>query len=161
MVETVPPTEAHVDDLAANLRQQDVDELNAAGHTDHRAVIAEGVARSDWSVTALVDGQLACIFGLARMGSLLAPVGVPWMLGTDLVPRNRRALARLAPHYIRVMLQDYPRLVNTVHARTTVAVAWLKHVGFTLHPATPTGVGGEMFHLFEMRRDDPPSVQTV
>lgn len=137
--------------LADKLRAQDRDELDAAGHTNHRRIIAESVASSEWCRTALVDGELACIFGLARGGSLLSPFGVPWMLGTDLVPKHRRVLARLAPAYIREMLRTYPHLANTVHARNTVAVRWLKRVGFTFgqefqHPET-----GEPFILFEMR----------
>lgn len=138
--------------LADKLRAQDRDELDAAGMPDHRRAVAESVARSEWCKTAFVDGELACIFGLARGGSLLSPFGVPWMLGTDAVPRHRRVLARLAPVYIRTMLRTYPHLANTVHARNTVAVQWLKRVGFTfgqefLHPAT-----GEPFILFEMHR---------
>jgi hypothetical protein len=54
-----------------------------------------------------------------------------------------------APRYIRMMLEDNPRLVNRVHARNSVAVRWLQRVGFTLHPATPEQ-NGEMFHTFEM-----------
>lgn len=137
--------------LADKLRAQDREELDAAGHPDHRRIIAESVAMSDWAKTALVDGEIACIFGVARSGSLLTPFGVPWMLGTDLVPRHRRVLARLAPVYIRTMLRTYPHLRNTVHARNTIAVRWLKRVGFTFgqdfsHPET-----GEPFILFEMR----------
>ena len=150
VVEVRPPTAADVNELAANLRRQDRVELNAGGHTDHQLVIAEGVARSAWSLTALIDDRVACIFGVAPMGGLLDPRGVPWMLGTDLVPQNRRALARLAPGYIRTMLRDYPHLLNLVHAHNTVAVAWLKRVGFALHPIHDQN--GQPFHLFEMRQ---------
>ena len=55
MVETRPPTPADINALAANLRQQDRDELDAAGYTDHHAVIAHSVARSDWALTALPE----------------------------------------------------------------------------------------------------------
>jgi hypothetical protein len=148
-VDVVAPTPAHVEELAANLRQQDRDELDAGGHRDHQRTIADSVAMSDWSLTALVEGRVACIFGVAPHGSLLDPRGIPWMLGTELVTQNRRALARLAPVYIRVMLQAYPRLVNVVHARNTVAVRWLKRSGFVLGPAFARN--GETFHPFEMR----------
>lgn len=149
-VEVVAPTEAHVEELAAHLRQQDRDELTASGHTDHQRLIADSVAMSDWAHTALVDGRVTCIFGVARHGTLLDPRGIPWMLGTDLVTQNRRALARLAPVYIRTMLQDYPHLVNVVHARNTVAVRWLQRSGFSLRE--PHLFNGEPFHLFEMRQ---------
>lgn len=137
--------------LADKMRDQDRAELDAAGHTNHRRIVAESVGMSEWARTALVNGEITCIFGLARGGTMLDPFGVPWMLGTDLVARHRRVLARLAPAYIREMLRTHPRLVNTVHARNSVAVRWLERVGFSfgqefLHPAT-----GEPFIVFEMR----------
>ncbi len=149
VVEVRPVAPDDVVELAANLRAQDRAELDAAGHPDHEHTIRLSVEMSDWSRTALVDGRVACIFGVSPLGGLLDPRGVPWMLGTDLVPQNRRALARLAPQYIRAMLQTYPHLLNTVHARNTLAVRWLQRAGFTLAPAHD--VRGEPFHLFEKR----------
>lgn len=146
-VRPVEPGDCQV--LAASLRQQDRAELDAAGHHDHLRTIHDSVARSHWARTATVDGEVACIFGVVPMGGLLDPRGVPWMLGTDLVPQNRRALARLAPRYIREMLQAYPHLLNTVHVRNTLAVRWLARAGFTLH--APHDYNGEPFQLFEMR----------
>jgi hypothetical protein len=151
-VDVRPVEQSDISELAASLRAQDRAELNAAGWHDHLHTIRVSVSRSDWSRTATVDGRVACIFGVAPFGggSLLDPRGVPWMLGTDLVPQNRRALARLAPQYIRAMLQTYPHLLNTVHARNTLAVRWLQRAGFTLAPAHD--VRGELFHRFEMAR---------
>jgi hypothetical protein len=147
-VRPVAPGDA--EELAANLREQDKAELDAAGHPDHLATIKLSIEVSDWARTATVDGRVACIFGVAPAGTALDPRGVPWMLGTDLVPQNRRALVRLAPQYIRAMMQTYPHLLNTVHARNTLAVRWLQRAGFALAPAHD--VNGEPFHLFEMRR---------
>jgi len=144
-VEYRRPTDADIADLAANLRQQDIAELHALEFTNLQHVVHWCVHESEWSWAARVDGGLACIFGVS-------PEGAPWMLGTDLVKAHRRILAREAPHYIRQMLKDHPRLVNRVHAANTVAVAWLRRVGFTLHPATPEP-NGEMFHTFEMSAD--------
>lgn len=149
-VEVRPVQPGDVEALAAGLREQDQAELDAAGHPDHLKTIQTAVAMSDWARTATVAGEVACIFGIAPLGTVLDPRGVPWMLGTDLVPQNRRALARLAPQYISAMLQAYPHLLNTVHARNTLAVRWLQRAGFELAPAHD--VNGEPFHLFEMHR---------
>ena len=140
-----PPTDGDITDLAANLRQQDVAELEALGFTDMLHVVRHCVLLSEWCLSARVGGDLTCIFGVS-------PEGAPWMLGTDLVKAHRRNLAREAPRYIRKMLKGHPRLINRVHAANTVAVAWLRGVGFTLHPATPEP-NGEMFHTFEMSAD--------
>lgn len=151
MLEFRKPLPADTTELATNLRTQDRDELLAAGHEDFAAIIAESVARSAWAVTARVDGRLAAIFGVSVAGTLLAPYGVPWMLGTDEVTRSRRALIQHAPRYISEMLRAYPTLRNLVHARNTVALGWLRRVGFTIGPAVPHPATGEPFHVFEMR----------
>lgn len=151
-VDLVAVEPAHIDVLAAALRQQDLDELVAWGYPDAAGAIRSSVESSVWCRTALVDGQVAAITGLGQGGTEEAPFGIPWLLGTDLVPRHRRVLARYARDYIPLMLQVYPRLVNHVHARNTVAVQWLRHIGFTLrepHIHQPTG---EPFHVFEMHR---------
>lgn len=139
-----------VEHVAAHMRRADVAEVQAAGH-EPLAALRESVARSAQAWTATVGGDPAAIFGVAPLGSALDPRGAPWLLGTDAVPRSRRALAVLTPRYIRAMLGEYPHLINLVHAPNTVAVEWLRHVGFTLgqtvsHPAT-----GEPFIVFEMR----------
>lgn len=148
-VEARPVQPGDAEALAAGLREQDRAELDAAGHPDHLQTIRASVSMSDWCRTATVGGEVACIFGVAPMGGLLDPRGAPWMLGTDLVPQNRRALARRTPGYIRAMLQMYPHLLNTVHARNTLAVRWLARAGFTLH--APHDHNGEPFQLFEMK----------
>lgn len=152
-VETRPPTAADLEHLAQHLRAQDRAELDAAGWSDHRQALEESVARSRWTLVALIDGEPACVFGCAEYGTLLAPSGVPWLLGTEAVARHRRVLQRWAPRYIEAMLQEYPRLFNAVHADNTVAVRWLKRLGFTLHPARPAPPTGAPFHVFEMIRD--------
>ena len=137
--------------LACNLREQDRAELEACGFQNHHAAVIESVRRSRFVRTVRIDGRVAAVFGLSDGGTLLAPYGVPWMLGTPLVARHRRALARLAPRYIRGMLQVYPVLRNLVHAENTIAIGWLRHVGARVHDATiPHPDTGEPFHLFEM-----------
>lgn len=147
----VAPTPEHVEALVRNMREADRAECIAAGQPNLHMVVARGVRSSAWSLTALIDGEVAAIIGVAPLrGSLLTDTGVPWMLGTDLVPRHRRALTRVAPGYIARMLQTYPHLINAVHARNTVAVNWLRRVGFTLAPAEPHGPFREPFHVFRM-----------
>lgn len=138
---------AHV---AEHMRAADVAEVRAGGR-EPLVALQESVARSTRVWVAEVHGQPAAIFGVAPLGTALDPRGAPWLLGTDEVPRSRRALAALTHRYIRQMLAEYPHLINLVHSRNTVAVAWLQHVGFALgqqvrHPAT-----GEPFTVFEMR----------
>src|SRR5687767_14313107 len=102
-VEIGPPSAADVDELAANMRDQDIAEVRALGHTDLHALVRACIDSSRMCWAAHVDGELACIFGLSVSGTVLAPWGAPWMLGTPLVPKHRRSLARLTPRYIEQM----------------------------------------------------------
>lgn len=151
-VDATRPAPGDAEDLAACLRDQDQAELNAGGHHDHARVIQQSIDRSTLCWTVRVGGEMAAVFGVAPLGTALDPRGVPWMLGTDLVPRHRRILARLAPGYIQQMLKAYPHLLNQVHANNSVATRWLRKMGFVLQPPTPIPPYGELFHLFEMRR---------
>jgi hypothetical protein len=138
-------------ELVVKMRQADIEELEALGIQDFVREIQSSVERSAFCYTFTVGGGLACIMGVVPAAGLFGAFGTPWMLGTDVVTRNQRALMRTCRPYIRLMLQAYPTLFNYVHAGNHRAVRWLKAVGFTLHPAEPYGPLGAPFHLFAMR----------
>lgn len=153
-VEFAPPTAADIDELAARMRAQDTAEVHALRPgVPLRGIVQDSVDASAWALAARADGALACIFGLARAGTVLAPIGVPWMLGTPTVLQHKRSLNRLARRYIKQMLQETPILLNAVHADNTVAVNWLKRMGFELQAPVATGALGAPFHEFRMARD--------
>jgi hypothetical protein len=153
-VEIRRPVPDDLEHLARNLRDQDLAELRASGRgADPLAALRQSVAVSRWSRVALVDEAPIAVFGCGEYGSLLAPIGVPWLMGTGAIVRHGRVLQREARRYIAAMLQQYPRLFNAVHAENTVSVRWLRHLGFTLHPAVPAPPHGALFHAFEMTRD--------
>ena len=152
VVDVSRPQPGDAAELAANLRDQDAEELRAAGVLNAELAIADGIRRSPLCWTARVDGEIACVFGVAPFGTALDPRGVPWMLGTPLVPKHRRTLQQMTPGYIAQMLEAFPHLLNQVHAKNTVATRWLRKMGFVLQPPMPVGPYGELFHLFEMKR---------
>lgn len=134
--------------LAANLRACDREELQAVGYWDALAPIADSVRTSALCWTALADGELACILGVAPLDG---QTGAPWMLGTPLLDTQARVLVRETPRYIGAMLEVFPHLLNFVHAQNRTSVHWLLRLGFTLHDAVPYGSQGALFHPFEMR----------
>lgn len=138
--------------LATRLRAADVAECLAAGHTDLRAELELGLARSLHAWCVEVDGEPAALFGVAPARSLLDTSGIPWLLGSDTFLRAQRAFIRHAPDYIDVMLRSFSHLLNYVHADNRASVRWLKRVGFALAPAAPYGPHGALFHRFEMHR---------
>ena len=138
--------------IATHLRSADREEIVASRgeDADPARCIATAVLRSSHTWVATVDGVPAAIFGVAPI-SLLAGIGSPWMLATDLAQAHPRALVAEGRRYLSRMRATYPELVNYVDARNAQSVRWLKRLGFTLHPAAPYGPAGVPFHRFEMR----------
>lgn len=152
-VEVRLPTPADLDYLAENLGSADRAELQACGYTDTRQALEHCWNNSKETFVGLIDGVPVALFGCAEHGLLLSAEGVPWLLGTDQMRTSRRVLQRMARRYIRVMLGRYQRLMNVVHCENTVAIEWLKRLGFRVsedrrqYPNT-----GAEFFIFEMIR---------
>lgn len=144
-----PVEQGDIEELAAYMRQADIDEVAACGHTPIGA-LEMSVPRSSQAHTALIGDKMAAIFGVVPL-SLLGGIGSPWMLGTDLVASNPGAFMKESASYIRNMLEAYPHLFNFVDARNAKAIRWLRRAGFTLHASVPHGPFGMPFHPFEMK----------
>lgn len=141
-----------IDALLADIRAPDLAEAEALfGPGMVRSALTESLANSAMAWTGECSDGLAWIFGVAPAHGLMGDIGLPWMVGTRLVDRERRALTLLTPAYIARMLAAFPTLTNIVDARNTKSIRWLRHVGFELMPAEPMGVAGQPFHLFVMR----------
>ena len=147
------PTRADAELLASRLREADRAELIADGSPDFFKTIDDGVWASVLSCSVFFDGELACIFGLVPyQRQVFGDIGVPWLLGTDLVAKHARQMRRVSVAYLKQMLHLYPVLVNHVHTKNTLAIRALRHMKFSIEPAVPYGVNGEPFHRFELRR---------
>lgn len=144
-------TAIDVAQLIANMRQADRDEVQASAGNVAEAVV-DSVLHSAWSLAVIINGELACIFGLAPIDGLLGSRAAPWMLGTPVIDRHPRVLMGHCRPYVAHMAACYPHLLNFVDERNTRSKRWLKAMGFTLHPAQPYGVEQRPFHYFEMRR---------
>jgi len=146
-----PPRAGDLVVLREKMRQADRDELAASTLDPLQTVLETSVRDSSMAWSAEIDGNLACIFGCAAIGSMLSRKGAPWMLGTDTLDRHPVILMKTCRGYITHMHETFPHLLNYVDARNVRSVRWLTRLGFTIHPAQPYGHAGLPFHLFEMR----------
>jgi hypothetical protein len=128
VIELVPASITHVGPIASRMREWDVREAAAFGHSPKQA-LRLGLTASLWSLTAQVDGRPEAMLGLCP-ASLIEGRGTPWMLGTDEVYRHGRALAAGWQPLIARMLVDCPLLENWVAAGNRRAITFLRHVGF-------------------------------
>lgn len=146
----VPATQVHIEELAQTMRQADRDEVWAAAHLSPYMALKLSFESSSNASTGLVDSRVLCMFGVATT-SIVSDIGVPWLLGSEELPKHARAFLRRNRPYIRSVNAEYKLLVNYVDARHTEVVRWLKWLGFKLDPAKPFGPDQVPFHRFEMR----------
>lgn len=131
--------------ILADLRPADAAEMRALGH-EPEAALRESLRVATWSVTGLCDGVPVCLFGVAPTVAL-AGVGAPWMFATNGLARVRRPFVEACRPVVDVMLQDYPRLQNLVHAENRGVLRWLRWLGFEISTGTLTH-NGHAFRLF-------------
>ena len=148
--EMVPATLEHAEELAENMRWADCEEVWATAHLYPLQATLFSLEASRDATTGLADGCVVCMFGVGP-AAIISTTGVPWLLTTDGVERHAKAFLRRNKKVVKEMLMTYPFLKNYVDERNTVAVRWLKWLGFDIMPSVPFGVEELPFHPFEMR----------
>lgn len=138
--------------LSENARVLDVQEVEAVTHMTMHETLEYSVRTSSLCASAYVDGKLNAILGVCPQStSIINTVGVPWMIGTDLVTENRRVFCAEYSTIINQMLGEYSLLENYVDSRNKPAVTFLRKAGFTLESPKPFGIKGVNFHRFYKR----------
>ena len=138
-----------VEELAANMCQRDIDECWAASHNTPFEALTQSLAASPNAMMGFYKGRVVCMYGVAEM-SILSNVGVPWLLGTDEIEKHSKYFLRQNRHYMKEIKRKYSLLINFVDARNTVAIRWLKWLGFEVFDAQPFGPDDVPFRRFEM-----------
>jgi hypothetical protein len=145
-VRIVQSTPDHAEALGRTMRARDALEVTRLGFEPH-AVAYFGWRVSDFTRTALVDGQVAAIWGVVGNES----VGVPWLLTAPPCEAvSALTFVRIYRAQAAEMLQLFPKLENYVDASYIAAVRLVELAGFTLDEAKPYGEMQSPFHRFEM-----------
>jgi hypothetical protein len=148
----VPATIDHAREMAPRLREADVAEIWATAGMAALEHLHYAVAVSVSALAWIVEGEVACLFGVCAP-ALLGAVGQPWLLSTGLVARHPMPFLRRYRPYLEHILTLYPTLVSYIDARYTTAVRWVRWMGFTVSSPTPFGPFGMPHHRFTMSRD--------
>ena len=153
MIEIVASLPEHIPEIAARMRDQDVAEVAASSGKTPAEALEFSLSGSAQAWTALVDGRPEVMFGVADL-NILAGVAAPWLLGTEAILDHRRYFLRSSVRWRGQLFERYEVLRNFVDDRNVVAKRWLRWMGFRFSEPFPLGVNGEMFRMFEMRRQD-------
>lgn len=149
MIEVRPSERRDVNWIARRIRAVDRRECEAFGNAPKQS-LRRGLHLSDQAWTAVIDGEPAAMFGVV-VKSAAAGEGTPWLLGTDAVYGQARALLRWGPLFVGKMLDSTPRLTNLVSAENEAAIRLLKRWGFDVAESSRM-VGGMAFRPFRMVR---------
>jgi hypothetical protein len=136
-------TEATIDALtiiADNLRASDRAEVAAmSGLEPLNALVASWMLSTHAYLVLGSDGVPVAAFGAAPHH--LPGVGVVWMLGTDGIEAEARAIARQTRKYFDDLNAAYGLLFNYIDNRNTTSIRWLKWGGFRVLGPAPQQSG--------------------
>lgn len=136
-----------VDYLCDNLRPEDRQEV-LASHGSTREALQVGFDESEecWTIIVKDTGEIAGMYGLARYDDTL---GVPWLLTSPAIKKIWLPFLRGSRKWVEEANNKYPLLTNAVDADYTVAINWLRFVGFTfIKKHEKWGVGNKPFLEF-------------
>ncbi len=138
-----------VEHVAVNCREADRVELRLAYGKSPLEVLRESVELSGYARTGTVDDVPVCMFGVVTVSP---GVGRPWLIGTDAIDGLAMTFLRRNLAEVERMHEEHELLTNWVHENNTLAVNWLKWLGFKMLPEEGLGLEGSMFVKFERRR---------
>lgn len=128
-VSIVEATPEHALDLAPRIRPEDAAEVMASGGYSPIQALEMSMSISLISLTLLIDGKPAAMFGLAK-SKLDEGVGFPWLLTTDLIAKHQKTFFGMCAPALAEMLEVFPTLVQLVDQRYAAALRWLERLGF-------------------------------
>lgn len=122
-------------DIAPRLRKEDLEEVRAATGRHVEEAVVKSYIGSEMCFVACLGDMPIMIFGLSRYNS---DVGIPWMLGSDELPRRAKDLLPVSSAVVELFNLLYPVIYNMVDKRNTKSIRWLKWLGFEAIQEFPT-----------------------
>lgn len=146
-VEVVRYAPEHAAPLLAGLREIDRRELYELTRLEPAPALELSLSFAVAAWTGLDDGKVICVFGINRR-SPLSNVGVPWLVGTDLIYKRHREFARASRQYFDRFSLVFSQMENFVLAENRATVRWLKWLGFDIGEPEPAGFSRAPFIRF-------------
>ena len=140
-------TQEDVEYLCDNLRPEDREEV-LASHGTTREALQTGFDESEecWTIIVTDTDEIAGIYRLSEYDETMA---IPWLLTTPAIKKVWLPFLRGSRKWVEEANQKYPLLTNAVDADYTVAINWLRFVGFTfIKKHEKWGVGNKPFLEF-------------
>lgn len=121
------PTPEAINQLGNTMRPCDAAELIAVTTLTPLQAVQVSVRNShiDFLWAYYADDTLLCIAGCTLTGN-------PWLLATPALDSHLQHVTQEAKRQVRMMLQHWDKLSNSIDVRNIKTIRWLKALGFTL-----------------------------
>ena len=139
--------------LAPNLREQDKEELKLASGDEPLEALIYSLNASE-ECNAIIDDNdnIVGLFGVAPVDEL---TGSPWLLGAEGIKDIKQEFLEGCSSWITEVQERHPILLNYVHKDNTVAIRWLRWLGFSfLRLVDDFGKGKAPFYEFIRTKQD-------
>jgi hypothetical protein len=148
-----PSVKEDVYELAPKLRKQDVKEVEASsGYMPEEALLVSFNSEGESNTIIAPDGEVIGMFGVSA--TLDPHIGVPWLLASPRLPEVSKEFIPQSLEWVKQKNEEYSLLHNAVDVRNTVAIRWLRYLGFTfIQRIEEYGVGKKPFYHFVRIRD--------
>lgn len=138
-------------EMAQNIRPMDRFEADIVSGGQSIENVLDGLLRkSRRARAAYVGSDLVAIYGVVSQ-TLLSSTGNPWLLATRKIEgvEVRREFIRRTEQEVRWLCEGYDHLWNIVSNDNTVAIRWLRWIGFQFD-ADVINVRGHPFRRFSI-----------
>ena len=137
-------------ELASNLRQDDINELQALYITPFKSLL-QGYIFSDECFTAKFKSEVIGMFGYSGY-SMPCNIATIWFLGSDEMVNHPIAFVKQGRYYVEKFLEKYSVLTNIADKRNVSHINWLKHIGMTFSKSVNIN-GYEFLEFYKKRKD--------
>lgn len=131
--------------LARNLRQADLQEIEANSGEEPLVALLRGFAHSTECHVIESPRGLVGIYGAVRVRGFQCPA---WALATPLIEDYRKPMARLSRVIVRDLCKKYGTLHNWADCRNVLHLRWLRWVGAEFLRREPYGQSRLPFQEF-------------
>ena len=134
--------------LANLLRDADVEEIRAATGFDPLAGLLDSLEASTITQYATFKNQPLAMFGVRVIEAGGEIIGMPWMLGSDLIAQIPISLMRYSRHWLAELEQNCTWLRNYVLSSHQDSISYLQHLGFSFDAPVTLGPEQKTFLPF-------------
>lgn len=145
-----PATEAHAEQLAADLRPEDAEEMMASHGLGPLAGVRLALRVSPDARVALDGDRVVAMFGTAPMD--IDGASSVWLLVTNAAKRLPIAILRACARELPRLSETGGVLANMILATNRGALRLVEALGFEVLAPVPFGVSGALFHPILLRR---------